>query len=474
MKFRALIPRHLNPSCASHSLPTHTHIPTPADPPRTDSVLTPPQPPQDPEALDTCAPLPRPRIWPHLLATHLVIATSFGLIQATSTLTPSYPARLHASSTAVSWIASTPVFLAYALAPATPYILHYICLNHLLLVGAACQVVGLVVAGCTHSYGVTLVFQGVLVGVGHGVTFAPAVARLAMLVGGVKWKTTVLSLAGCGAGTGGMVFASLARGAMERLGVARVLWVAGGVVGVNAVVVQVLLRWAGVDEEKLGEDVAHEDEVLTRSWAVWQLLKNRTLVLYTIAIFFTFVGLWIPYFDVRTFAVDALDMDSFDCFAVLMILNTSGIPGRIVPALLADSVLGTINTYILVLLSTSTVLLCWPLVKSGAGMFVWAGSYGFFSGGTATLVQAGVLSLCDDKRRIGLHIGIVFGAAGAASLVITPVGGELIKSGAQLLESGMEPFLLLQLCTGGAMLLGCAALIAARAARIGWAAAVRI
>ena len=264
---------------------------------------------------------------------------------------------------------------------------------------------------------------------------------------------------------------------MQKLGGAGVLWVVGGVVGVNAVLVQILSR-TDADEERLrlgaGKPVRGDEGVTTKTRSRWQALGNRSFALYTIAMFLVFAGLWVPYFHMRTFAVDALDMSPSDLFAVLMIFNTAGIQGRIIPALLSDSVFGTINTYILILLLTSLVLLCWPLVVTKADMFVWAGAYGLSSGGAASLVQTGVLSLYSDKSKLGGDIGIVFGVAGTASLVGAPVGGELIETGTRLFNGGSESFLLLQLCTGGFIMLSCAALFAARVAKTGWQVVVRI
>lgn len=189
--------------------------------------------------------------------------------------------------------------------------------------------------------------------------------------------------------------------------------------------------------------------------------------------FLTFAGLWIPFFYLRTFAISALAMSPSDSFAVLMVLNATGIPGRIIPALLSDCGPDTLDTYILVLLNTSLALLCWPLVTTKAAMFVWASAYGFFSGGAVSLVQAGVVSLSGNESKLGRNIGIVFGFAGTASLLGAPVGGELIEAGKKVFGHDGESFLLLQLCTGAFMLLGCAVLVVARAMRTGRQVVVR-
>jgi hypothetical protein len=166
-------------------------------------------------------------------------------------------------------------------------------------------------------------------------------------------------------------------------------------------------------------------------------------------------------------------------------MNACGIPGRIIPALLADRRIGTINAYILVLLGTSLTILLWPLVKNTPGMYVWASAYGFCAGGTANFLQSGIASLyyggshndddgddgdgeasCNsnsnsNKRgKLGVRIGMAFSAVGVAGLIGGPVGGELIKAGEGRGEGG--GFLYMQIFTGVLMLVGCAVLGGAR------------
>ncbi|KZM27365.1 uncharacterized protein EKO05_0003713 [Ascochyta rabiei] len=456
-----------------------------ADPVRNDSGLVPVQCPLRTEdrrnTIGTPAQEPRRGskgnrpFYLHMVATHLIVFNSFGLIQSSVTLSAPYTTHLHKPPSAISWVGSTSIFLTYTLAPLSTHLQRYTSHEHLLLFGAACQTTGLAIAGWSRTPSVTLLFQGVLVGMGHGVTFGPGVARLAKELGASRWKMTALSVAGCGAATGGMAFAALARWAMHHVGLGCTLCVLGGVVGANAVVVQVLLRWRPSEREAVIDTPSRQrGQCGKKIWLTMRVLKEWSFALRIVAVFFVFAGLWIPYFYICTFAVDALHLEPPQSFAVFMILNAAGTCGRIVPALLSDTVLGTVNTYIVVLLLTSTTLLCWPLVSASASMFVWAGAYGFCAGGAVSLVQAGAISLCGGEEEAESILGVVFGVAGVASLVGAPVGGELIKAGEKLFGGSGKSYLLLQMCTAGLMLLGCAASIVARVTKTGWKVLVKI
>ncbi|KAF3002600.1 hypothetical protein E8E13_008537 [Curvularia kusanoi] len=412
-----------------------------------------------------------------LLSTHLTLLTSFGLIQASAPLTTPHQTLLSLSPTATSWLLSVPIFLAYTLAPLSPLLTpRYISYPNVLALGAGFHITGLLVASFGTGYGVLMLGQGVLVGLGHGMSFAPAVGRLTEAVKErAKWRTGVLGVAGCGAPVGGMVFAGVARGMDGRKGV---LWIVCGVVAVVTVGVQVCVRWGvaggaeGVCGRGQGDCCETQEHTVARR--MQHVLRNRGLVHYTIAVFLFFAALWIPYFQLRAFAIDALGKDPADSFTVLMILNAAGIPGRIVPALVSDGALGVINTYILVLLLTSITLLLLPLVATKADMFAWAAAYGFSSGGAVSLVQAGVIELCEGGDHLRCGVGVVFGIAGIASLVGAPVSAELVGLGLKLFGSGSDSFFLLQMCTGGMMLMACVGLFVARTVKTGWCVARRV
>lgn len=140
-----------------------------------------------------------------------------------------------------------------------------------------------------------------------------------------------------------------------------------------------------------------------------------------------FVSLWIPFFYVREFSSSALHVSKSEFFVILITLNAAGIPGRIVPALLADLRVGTINTYIVILFIIIVTLLLWPLVTTRTGMTIWTLAYGFGAAGVSSFLQAGLTSINDEPSKKGQKIGMAFPVVGVASLLGGPVGGEIDK-----------------------------------------------
>jgi sugar phosphate permease len=72
---------------------------------------------------------------------------------------------------------------------------------------------------------------------------------------------------------------------------------------------------------------------------------------------------------------------------LLPITNAFGIPGRIIPTLLADRYGRCNMTVISVLLITVVVLGCWIPARSNAVVIVFAALYGFLIGGYPALVS---------------------------------------------------------------------------------------
>lgn len=135
-------------------------------------------------------------------------------------------------------------------------------------------------------------------------------------------------------------------------------------------------------------------------------------------------------------------------------------PGRLVPALIADRFFGPVNVFIPVILLAGICLFSWAAVTSSAGMIAFVVFYGFFGAGTQSLLQAALASLNTDVKKSGVRIGMGFSVVGLASLTGSPIGGAL-------LEQKDGQYLYAQMFAGGTMVLGSIVLVAARISKTG-------
>lgn len=387
---------------------------------------------------------------------------SFGLIQSFGIFQLPYEVSLKSTPSIVAWIGSVHIFFVYFIGTFSGCALDHGWYKRLLIAGSIFQISGLIAAGFSKSFIETFFFHGVFQGIGHGLMFCPAVTMTAVFFKGSRSKMTALGIAGCGASFGGIIFPLIARYTINTKGINWTLWIMCGVVTFTSMLI-VLLARTGPSRKTSTTSTVSKKRIVD-----WHAFKEPTYAFYVVAMFFVFVGLWIPFFYVREFSADALHISKDESFMILIILNAAGIPGRIVPALLADLRIGTINTYIITLLLTSTMLLFWPLATTKSAMFGWTAAYGFGAAGVSSLLQAGLTSINDEPEKTGQKIGMAFTVVGFASLVGGPVGGVLIRVGEETRGPGTQAYVWMMVFTGLIMFTGGTILCISRVKRAGY------
>ncbi|OMP85126.1 Riboflavin transporter MCH5 [Diplodia seriata] len=193
----------------------------------------------------------------------------------------------------------------------------------------------------------------------------------------------------------------------------------------------------------------------------WRAFGEMPYLLYCVSMFFALWGIWIAYYYVRPYARDILGFPDTESFNLILIINRVGVPGRLIPALIADRFFGPVNVFIPIIFLADVCLFCWAALASSAGMISFVVFYGFFGAGTQSLLQAALASLNTDVKKTGVRIGMGFSVVGLASLTGSPIGGAL-------LEQRNGQYLYAQMFAGGTMVLGSFILVAARISKTGF------
>jgi predicted MFS family arabinose efflux permease len=147
----------------------------------------------------------------------------------------------------------------------------------------------------------------------------------------------------------------------------------------------------------------------------------------TAAIFFSFWGMWIPYFFIVSFAIEKVQMSGNLAFYTLSILNGASFFGRVIPGFLADK-FGRLRMLVAVYATNALVLLCWLRVDSSAGLLVWVAFFGFTSGAIISLYPASVAQVTPNPQQIGTYLGQTSFVVSIAGLTGTPIAGALIRN----------------------------------------------
>lgn len=141
-------------------------------------------------------------------------------------------------------------------------------------------------------------------------------------------------------------------------------------------------------------------------------------------------------------------------------MNAVGLPGRLVCGLVADRVLGPVNTLTPVAFISGILLYSWAAVNSVASLFAFSVIYGFFAAGIQSLFPAACASLTPDLKKMGVRTGMCFSVISVACLTGPPLAGALIQ-----MDNGK--FLFAQVFGGSAFMGGALTLVAARIAKNG-------
>ena len=148
--------------------------------------------------------------------------------------------------------------------------------------------------------------------------------------------------------------------------------------------------------------------------------------MFTIGMFFSFLGLYIPIFYIQTYAIQKGITSQNLGFYLLPILNAASIFGRIIPNFIADKA-GALNILVPCCFAASILSFAWIGIDKAPGLIVFAILYGFFSGAFVSLPPTAVVALSPHLGVIGTRMGMCFALASLGLLIGTPVSGAILN-----------------------------------------------
>lgn len=236
------------------------------------TVPTPPPHPQ---------PEPQPptvfRAWSQVAVAHLGSFNSWGYMNSFGLFQSYYTTSLSTSPSAISWIGSLQIFLAFGVGSVSGRALDAGYLRAAVFAGCTLQVIAIMSASVAGgAYWQLLLAQGLCKGLGDGLVFCPTVANVPTYfpAAGVSdegkgqkggMRAVAMGIAACGTATGGIVFPLIAQRLMPTLGYGWTVRVMGFIVLFNAAVMLVLVkprfeRPRGGKEEDCGDAGQVEEE----------------------------------------------------------------------------------------------------------------------------------------------------------------------------------------------------------------------
>lgn len=408
------------------------------------------------------------KAWVQVLAAHLVIFNTWGFANSFGVFQSYYSGALDRSRSDISWIGSIQIFLVYFVGAFSGRATDAGYFRAVLISGLSLQLIGVFATSVSEQYWQLFLTQGICQGLGNGLVFCPTISLISTYFS--KKRTLAIAMVASGASTGGIVFPLVAQQLLPRLGFPWTLRVMGFIMLANSLVIMSLVR-VRLPPRKTGP--------------FFELSAFRELP-YSLFCIGSFLILWAVYFayyyvnqiigtHVRTkyianhhhhhhqisiFSQNIIGVPLSTSFTILLIMNAVGIPGRAVPAFLADRYTGPLSIFIPVCFVAGVLLYAWAAVHDYAGLLAFCIAYGVFGAGAQGLFPASCSSLTVDLSKIGVRTGMVFSIVSIASLTGPPLAGALI-------ERRDGDFLYAQIFGGTAFMAGGLTLVGARFAHTG-------
>ncbi|KAL0263385.1 hypothetical protein SLS55_002365 [Diplodia seriata] len=370
--------------------------------------------------------------WSQVLVSHLLVVNGFGYFSSFGLFQSHWMSFLDKSASDISWVGSLSLFLLFFLGTLSGPAMDGGHFRSILFIGCGFQLLGVFTTSAISQYWQLILAQGIVQGIGNGLLFTPCIALVSTYF--TERRAFALSLAACGAPIGGIVFPIISRQLSPSIGYPWTIRVMGFVMVFNTLVIFALARPRQFKRSK-GPLVDP------------RAFKEPTYALFAIGIFFTLWGVYIAYFYTTTFGKEVMHISESGSLTLLMILNAVGIPGRVVPAYLADAYFGTFNTLLPFVGGAGIMLFAWTGVHSRAAFYVFVILYGICANAVQTLFPSTLSQLTPDLSKVASRVGMVFTVGSVACLTGPPIAGVLI-------DLGDGDYLYAQVFGGSAVFLG--------------------
>lgn len=326
----------------------------------------------------------------------------------------------------------------------------------LIIAGALFESVGFMLVSISTKFWQILLAQGICVGLGTCCLSIPSMAIVPLYF--YKRRALAMATATVGSGVGATLYPLMFQRLQRQVGFGWAMRVMGFISFSMCMFAFVVLK-----PKKNPEKPAWQLGGFSWRWFVdLPAFQEKPFLIYSAAIFFNNLAFFIPSYYLQSYAL-VHGMAGMQLTAYLLsIMNSSTIPGRLIPSYIADKV-GSLDTYIIVVTLSSATVFYWISVFNVAGNIAFAVMWGLFSGGVVALSNVVLTGITIDLSRLGTRLGMVSVLKGLGSLIGPPISGAVLDNTGKYL--GVQLFSATSMLICGLLLLSLRILLARRALR---------
>ncbi|KAJ5671226.1 MFS general substrate transporter, partial [Penicillium longicatenatum] len=315
------------------------------------------------------------------------------------------------SASSISWIGTVQGFLLLLAGVIVGPVFDRGYLKSLIVIGSFFVVFGLMMTSLSTEYYQVFLAQGVSVGIGCAFLFLPSIAVVATYF--TSRRALATGITASGGSIGSVIFPIVFHKLIGPLGFG---WTTR-IIAFIALAGQIF-AWIVMERRLPPPSKA-------RSILDLDAFREPVFLVFCFGLFFSFVGLYFPFFYLPSFFSSSLHASTNISFYIIAILNAASVFGRITPGLLADRI-GSLNTLIPISLIAAVLSFSWIGIHNEAGAIVFACLYGYASGAIVSLPPTIIARLSPNLATVGTRMGMCFTFAGTGLLIGNPIAGALL------------------------------------------------
>ncbi|KAM6493808.1 Major facilitator superfamily domain containing protein [Amanita muscaria] len=346
-----------------------------------------------------------------VMGSFLAFFCTFGQMNAFGTFQSWYTAHQlqHMPPATISWIGSLQLFFFFFLGGFIGRLFDAYGPFFLMISGTALYLLSTICTSFSTRYYQFILSQGMLFGISIGLLFYPSIASISTHFS--KYRATAVGIAAAGSSVGGVVYPIVLQYLFRKFGFPWAVRICGisstFLCGVATLTVSSL-----PSQTKLGP-------ILGTS-----IIKDTKFLFLSAGSCFVALGLFIPFFYIIDYT-KYITGDPQVSFLVLAIMNAGGVLGRVLPAYLSDAI-GRFNLLVpCAFLAGLSCLVLWTFAYSLPLVFVFATSYGFFSGAFISVINPCVAQI-SELHELGTRIGVLYSLISFPSLFGGPIAGAIL------------------------------------------------
>ncbi|PQE28118.1 Major facilitator superfamily domain general substrate transporter protein [Rutstroemia sp. NJR-2017a BBW] len=367
-----------------------------------------------PQDEDPASSLPKEDLiaWLQVLGAFCLNLNTWGLMNAFGVYQTFYKLDLLSahSSSDISWIGSTQAFLMFLTSVVAGPIFDAGHLSFLLWTGSLFTVLGMFLTSICKTYYQCFLAQGVMMGLGFGLLYLPAPAIVSQFFH--ARRSLAIGMSSVGSALGGVIYPIVFTQLQPRIGFGWATRVVAFIIFGTSIIPLLVMK---------SRSVASPWRTVLDATA----LRDVPYILLNSGLLFGFMGLWVIFYYIQLYALQRSSVSSELASYLLVIINASSLPGRLLPGFYADKV-GSINVQTVVAASSAILTFCLIAIRSTGGLIVYSLLYGFSAGAFMGLPAAGVARLSEDHSKIGIRLGMTLGFVGFGVLVSNPIAGAIL------------------------------------------------